>query len=402
MTGKVPRKAEPLKRPLREISRSHLTEHVQRLWDHYSIPEFHRQLYLQRFGADDYSLDVLHREVGALAKGIAPVQRAMRAIANREEILLRLGVLRGAFADAEFSVPGSLARCELSEQLYSLRMATVEAILALVAWRHSVAPRAGPTCIAGPGARGASWPFTAVNGESWPDYFMHIASNDAAVRQFQNVAELSKDCDPLLVHASVGGVGPFQGGKLCPPCCDAMHRQNLDRARLSLLEDELASALFHPGRAGTPQDNKSSSWSTPSPDLRPEEDFPSRPSSRLLQELAGPPLLPPLKDAPTPSVTPPPVPPAPPKPASQWASQTEASYHRAGRDRRPASLLDGLTVQPPKSAVATLVHEWLEGGRAPRGAEGVDPLVANRTKVARDRTGPWPGLSRTKLRHTAR
>ena len=315
LTGKVRPKAEPLKRPLREIGRPQLTEHIQRLWDHYNIPEFHRQLYLKRFGADDYSLDVLHKEVGALAKGIAPVQRALRAIAHREEILLRLGVLRGAFADAEFSVPGSLARCELSEQFYSLRMATVEAILALVAWRHSVAPRAGPTCIAGPGTRGASWPFTSVNGESWPDYFMHIASNDAAVRRFQNVAELSKDYDPLLVHASVGGVGPFQGGKLCPPCCDAMHRQSLDRARLSLVEEELASALFHPLRAGTPQD-KASSWRTPSPELRTEEDFPSRPSSRLLQELAGPPVLPPLKDAPTPSVTPPPAPAPPTRPRS--------------------------------------------------------------------------------------
>jgi len=314
LTGKVRPKAEPLKRPLREIGRPQLTEHIQRLWDHYNIPEFHRQLYLKRFGADDYSLDVLHKEVGALAKGIAPVQRALRAIAHREEILLRLGVLRGAFADAEFSVPGSLARCELSEQFYSLRMATVEAILALVAWRHSVAPRAGPTCIAGPGTRGASWPFTSVNGESWPDYFMHIASNDAAVRRFQNVAELSKDYDPLLVHASVGGVGPFQGGKLCPPCCDAMHRQSLDRARC-LVEEELASALFHPLRAGTPQD-KASSWRTPSPELRTEEDFPSRPSSRLLQELAGPPVLPPLKDAPTPSVTPPPAPAPPTRPRS--------------------------------------------------------------------------------------
>ena len=41
--------------------------------------------------------------------------------------------------------------------------------------------------------------------------------------------------DPLLLH---GGIGPFQQGKLCPPCVD-LQLQYLEQARLLLLEEKL-------------------------------------------------------------------------------------------------------------------------------------------------------------------
>ena len=49
------------------------------------------------------------------------------------------------------------------------------------------------------------------------------------------MAELSPEIDPLLLFGAVGGRGPFQRGKLCPPCGDLQLRQ-LEHVRLILLE----------------------------------------------------------------------------------------------------------------------------------------------------------------------
>lgn len=42
----------------------------------------------------------------------------------------------------------------------------------------------------------------------------------------------------MLLHGAVGGIGPFQQGKLCPPCVD-LQLQYLEQARLLLLEEKL-------------------------------------------------------------------------------------------------------------------------------------------------------------------
>lgn len=94
-------------------------------------------------------------------------------------MLLRLTVLRGAFKNVELREPGSLARppldtcwvafggrCQLSEQLYCLRMSTAEVVKLLHSWRLLVAPVAGSGCVAGPGSRGACWPHD-VPGGAW-------------------------------------------------------------------------------------------------------------------------------------------------------------------------------------------------------------------------------------------
>lgn len=254
-----------------------LTEHLKRLWDHFGIPEFHRQLYLARYCSGKYQSDVLLKEVQALVKGKALVQRVMKAIESREEVLLRLSVLRSAFGDLELREPGTLGRCQLSEQLYCLRVMTAQAVQVLHSWRVSVAPVAGAGCVAGPGSRGACWPFTVSDGGMhWDDYLMHIMRNDSAVRQFAAVVELAPEIDPLLLH---GGIGPFQQGKLCPPCVD-LQLQYLEQARLLLLEEELTLVLFSESRATTPGDR--SMWSPP------ESRGPSRPSSRLVEELTAP------------------------------------------------------------------------------------------------------------------
>lgn len=256
-----------------------LTEHLKRLWDHFGIPEFHRQLYLARYCSGKYQSDVLLKEVQALVKGKALVQRVMKAIESREEVLLRLSVLRSAFGDLELREPGTLGRCQLSEQLYCLRVMTAQAVQVLHSWRVSVAPVAGAGCVAGPGSRGACWPFTVSDGGMhWDDYLMHIMRNDSAVRQFAAVVELAPEIDPLLLHGAVGGIGPFQQGKLCPPCVD-LQLQYLEQARLLLLE-ELTLVLFSESRATTPGDR--SMWSPP------ESRGPSRPSSRLVEELTAP------------------------------------------------------------------------------------------------------------------
>lgn len=257
-----------------------LTEHLKRLWDHFGIPEFHRQLYLARYCSGKFfRSDVLLREVQALVKGKALVQRVMKAIESREEVLLRLSVLRSAFGDLELREPGTLGRCQLSEQLYCLRLMTAQAVQVLHSWRVSVAPVAGAGCVAGPGSRGACWPFTVSDGGvHWDDYLMHIMRNDSAVRQFAAVVELAPEIDPLLLHGAVGGIGPFQQGKLCPPCVD-LQLQYLEQARLLLLEEELTLVLFSESRAPTPGERL---WSLP------ESRASSRPSSRLVEELTAP------------------------------------------------------------------------------------------------------------------
>ncbi|CAK9012618.1 unnamed protein product [Durusdinium trenchii] len=295
------------KRPA--LSASELTEQLKRLWDHYSIPEVHRQLYLKRYCSGKYQSDVLLKEVQSLVRGRALVQRLMNAIEAREEVLLRLSVLRSAFADLELRTPGSLGRCQLSEQLYCLRMSTAEAIKLLHAWRVSVAPVASAGCVAGPGSRGACWPYEVVEGhDHWEDYLLYVMKNDSVVRQFEAVVELAREPDPLLLYGAVGGRGPFESGKLCPPCGD-LQRQKLEQAQLLLVEEELSLMLFA----------ENSPRSTP--DARP----PSRPSSRLVEELAAPLELSQAPDSP--------VPPRPPSRPRTAPRRPRGSTDRSARPK---------------------------------------------------------------------
>jgi len=320
-----------------------LTEHLKRLWDHFGIPGFHRQLYLARYCSGKYQSDVLLKEVQAMAKEKALVQRVMKAIESREEVLLRLSVLRSAFSDTELKEPGSLGRCQLSEQLYCLRLTTAEAVQLLHAWRLSVAPVAGAGCVAGPGSRGACWPFTVKEGGvHWDDYLMYIMRNDSAVRQFSTVAQLAPEIDPLLLYAAVGGTGPFQHGKLCPPGVD-LQLQHLERTRLLLLEEELTLVLFQESKAATP-DTRSMWNSTPETC---SSRAASRPSSRLVEELTAPlaiaeeasPPRPPSRNAPGSTGT------SRSRPRSSMTgarrtprmSQTEKKEEPAMRPRRSAS-----------------------------------------------------------------
>eukprot|EP00913_Durusdinium_trenchii_P022862 g21466.t1 len=120
------------------------------------------------------------------------------------------------------------------------------------------------------GSRGACWPYEVVEGhDHWEDYLLYVMKNDSVVRQFEAVVELAREPDPLLLYGAVGGRGPFESGKLCPPCGD-LQRQKLEQAQLLLVEEELSLMLFA----------ENSPRSTP--DARP----PSRPSSRLVERQA--------------------------------------------------------------------------------------------------------------------
>ena len=99
----------------------------------------------------------------------------MKAISSREQVLQRLSVLREAFKNSELREPGSLGRCQLSEQLYCLRTSTAEVVQRLHAWRLSVAPPARG--VQGPSSR-ACWPHEGC----LEDYLMYIMRNDSVRR----------------------------------------------------------------------------------------------------------------------------------------------------------------------------------------------------------------------------
>jgi len=178
----------------------------------------------------------LAREIRALRAGTALVQRVLEAINNRQEILVWLTLLRTGYDDTEFLTAGTLPRRHLSQQLQALRFASVSVVELLG--------------FGGPVARGALWPHVGPRGdlededEDCEDYLLHLARDDTVVRCFDTVLEVSPECDPLLLHGSIGGVGWKESGKLCPPPADAVQRARLERARLMLLEEEVALSTF--------------------------------------------------------------------------------------------------------------------------------------------------------------
>eukprot|EP00441_Pelagodinium_beii_P015253 CAMPEP_0197654318 /NCGR_PEP_ID=MMETSP1338-20131121/38778_1 /TAXON_ID=43686 ORGANISM="Pelagodinium beii, Strain RCC1491" /NCGR_SAMPLE_ID=MMETSP1338 /ASSEMBLY_ACC=CAM_ASM_000754 /LENGTH=463 /DNA_ID=CAMNT_0043229743 /DNA_START=46 /DNA_END=1434 /DNA_ORIENTATION=+ len=232
---------------------------LEQLWEEHEIPLWHRELYTERYFNREYPIEVLSREVKALSKGTAVVQRVMDAIANREELLVRLTILRTAYDDADFMEPGGMARRHLSEQLDQLRNATLVTVEALCDWRLSVALRPGKLYgsskydgFAGPISRGAWWPYAGPTADledamqTGEDYLLHLARDDTVVKSFENVLFLAEECDPFLYHFSVAGTGPFESGKLCPPPADSVDSTRLEAARLRLLEEEMSLVVFKP------------------------------------------------------------------------------------------------------------------------------------------------------------
>jgi len=230
-----------------------LETRLQQLWEELGVPKWHRRLYKARYFTGDYGPEVLAREIRALRNGTALVQRVEAAIHHREEILIRLTLLRTGYEDDEFLAAGSLPRMHLSEQLQALRFASVTAVETLLAWRSAVAPRPGKHkgLFAGPSARGALWPYAGpvsdVDDETddVEDYLLHVARDDTVVRCFDTVLEMSHECDPLLLFGSIGGAGWKEHGKLSAPPADAVHRARLEKARLTLLEEEVALSSFN-------------------------------------------------------------------------------------------------------------------------------------------------------------
>ncbi|OLQ08256.1 hypothetical protein AK812_SmicGene8270 [Symbiodinium microadriaticum] len=228
----------------RQIAR--LQSRLGELWDELRIPSWHRVLFEEKYCRGEYGPDVLAREIRALRAGTALVQRVLEAINNRQEILVWLTLLRTGYDDTEFLTAGTLPRRHLSQQLQALRFASVSVVELLSAWRSFVAPRPGKHQLGfgGPVARGALWPHVGPRGdlededEDCEDYLLHLARDDTVVRCFDTVLEVSPECDPLLLHGSIGGVGWKESGKLCPPPADAVQRARLERARLMLLEEE--------------------------------------------------------------------------------------------------------------------------------------------------------------------
>lgn len=271
--------------------------HLERLWDHYDVPAWHRHLYKERYCAGNYQAEVLLKEAKALASGHSKVRIAQLAIGRRADMLIRLSLVRQTFSDLDFAASGSLARTQLSEQLHELRIATIDAILAVCDWRLFVAPSIGRTSVGGPGSRGARWPYQR-DEVSWDDYLLYLARDDADVRSFSEVLQLSPDCDPLLLHCAVGGIGPNQSGKLCPPSFDSVVSDRLETARVRLLEEELSFTIFAPANLHLELTlEREKPERTPTGEDRLVSADPAHVSqggSRLLRELASPLQLPPM------------------------------------------------------------------------------------------------------------
>lgn len=234
-----------------------LLARLEKQWDRFEVPDWHRQLYASRYCMGDYAPEILVKEIKDLTYGTALVQKVMDAIDDREEVLIRLTILRTAYDDSEFQEPAGIARRHLSEQLHTLRRATLAVVESIVEWRRFVAPNPGkrsndaqmPT-VANAVARGALWPFVGPSEDgvfshiAAADYLLHVARDDSVVKSFKGVLNLSEERDPLLFHASVGGIGPHESGRLCPTPLTAVDLSRLEAARLRLIEDEMALTVY--------------------------------------------------------------------------------------------------------------------------------------------------------------
>ncbi|CAJ1377165.1 unnamed protein product [Effrenium voratum] len=201
----------PIALPAVDVERrAKVIERLRQLWEQEEVPAWHRRLFEEKYCQGTYGSEFLIREVQALKSGTAPVQEVQKAIWHREEVLVRLTLLRTGFSDEEILTAGSLPRRHLAEQLQELRRAGARCVEALSAWRRSVAPlQVG--CVPG-------WPYAGPTGEvddATEDYLVHLA-DDAVVRAFETVVEVSPECDPFLLFRS-GGTSWKESGKLCPP-----------------------------------------------------------------------------------------------------------------------------------------------------------------------------------------
>eukprot|EP00933_Yihiella_yeosuensis_P032558 TRINITY_DN26175_c0_g1_i2.p1 TRINITY_DN26175_c0_g1~~TRINITY_DN26175_c0_g1_i2.p1 ORF type:complete len:1182 (-),score=245.43 TRINITY_DN26175_c0_g1_i2:48-3593(-) len=255
-----------------------LAVHLERLWDHFEIPSWHRELYYARYCSGSYHPEVLLKEAKAFTTGTAQVQITRDAISVREHVLERLKLLRWSHTDADFNTPRSRVRKHLWEQMGELRMATIAVVEALVEWRRLVAPIAGqppPPPVEGQwtGTRTetadsprsgafvsatatACWPFqfeTAFgDSETVDDYLLHVIQGDQVAKDWSSVIKISEESDPFLLNCSVGGAGPNDTGKLCFPTPDSNDLVRLEAARLKLLEEEISFAVLRPSRPGSP------------------------------------------------------------------------------------------------------------------------------------------------------
>eukprot|EP00440_Ansanella_granifera_P031967 gb/GFBE01034695.1/.p1 GENE.gb/GFBE01034695.1/~~gb/GFBE01034695.1/.p1 ORF type:complete len:489 (+),score=77.78 gb/GFBE01034695.1/:1-1467(+) len=264
-TARTPRQGSRPKQLRAKVQIERLHKRLLQLWRDKGVPLWHQHLYTERYCTGDYRPEVLAREVKELSQGTALVQKVQDAIHQREEVLVRLTILRSGYVDEDFMCPGSLARRHLYEQLHMLRLATLNSVELMTSWRLSVAPTPGKNvdtsqtnAVAGPGSRGAAWPYagpsgpfdeddgTLAEGSDPEDYFLHLARDDTVVRSFETVLEVAEECDPFLFHGCVGGAGPNDGGKLCPPPSGSIDLCRLENARLKLLEQEMSLTLFLP------------------------------------------------------------------------------------------------------------------------------------------------------------
>lgn len=231
--------------PLRQ-SVPQLLERIRIVWQQHEVPDWHQLLFEAKYGGGEYGPEILQRELKALQRGNALVQRVQGAIKFREEVLMRLTLLRTGYDDAEFLTAGSLPRKHLFEQLEELRLSTFHCAEALSAWRRFLRRQVG-TCIV--------WPYDGPTGEvdatstAEQDYLVQIA-DEGVLRSFEAVVELSTERDPFLLFKSTGGAGWKEPGRLCPPAAGS-RKARLEHARLQLMEDELSLSLRPPEQEGS-------------------------------------------------------------------------------------------------------------------------------------------------------
>eukprot|EP00929_Paragymnodinium_shiwhaense_P029361 TRINITY_DN16836_c0_g2_i1.p1 TRINITY_DN16836_c0_g2~~TRINITY_DN16836_c0_g2_i1.p1 ORF type:complete len:1359 (+),score=354.98 TRINITY_DN16836_c0_g2_i1:151-4227(+) len=277
-------------------SAAEIADHLRRLWDHFEVPRWHRELYEARFFCGDDQQpqqqeqrpEVLRREAVALVKGTALVLKVQRSIDAREAKLADLALLRQQYEDSAFLRPRSEAKRLLFEELDLLRDCTAAVIEELSAWRQSVAPllassvdAAGcddspgvatgckPAAVAGPSGRGASWPWQTTG----KDYVKKLAYDDQEVRLFERVLLLPDVVDPLLLMAAP--VGPGSSHKLALPPVKVSRTTRMEQARMLLLEDLSSMGWYVADRMRDDADRAASrgtklrAWMQPVGKLRP-------------------------------------------------------------------------------------------------------------------------------------
>lgn len=217
---------------------SKLLDRIRQVWQQEEVPDFHQVPFEAKYGGGDYGPEVLRRELEALQRGDALVQRMCKLIRMREEVLMRLTLLRTAYSDEEFLSPGSLPRKHLYEQLEELRLCTFQSVEVLSSWRRFL-KRQVDSCVV--------WPYDGPTGEvdletpPEQDYLFQIA-DETVLREFEAVVELSHERDPFLLYKSTGGPGWKEPGRLSPPA--AGRPQRFENARLQLMEDEMALSML--------------------------------------------------------------------------------------------------------------------------------------------------------------